>query len=173
LDEAIEAITISMQKDPSYLLVVIGDGPEKAALSKRAQELNIQNRVFWLGAIYNQAEMAPWFLSALAFIYPGAIGLSLLHAFAYGLPVITHCNAQYHNPEFAALKNRFNGLTFREGDVNDLAEKLLLLGDRPDFAKLLGANALKMIQQQYSLKNMVDRFVKAVSAASDIALHKT
>ena len=40
-----------------------------------------------LGSIYDEIELAPWFLTADAFVYPENIGLSILHAFGYGLPV--------------------------------------------------------------------------------------
>ena len=59
----------------------------------------------WLGALYEQEVMAPWFLSAKVFVYPGYIGLSIMHAMGYGLPVITHDNMDNQSPEVAALRN--------------------------------------------------------------------
>jgi glycosyltransferase involved in cell wall biosynthesis len=169
LNVAFEALASLLQQDRSYRLVIIGDGPEKHALQTRVNALDVNDAVYWRGQIYDQAELAPWFLSALAFVYPGAIGLSLLHAFAYGLPVITHSSVEFQAPEFAALKNGVNGLTFSHGDATDLARVIHLLGENPEYAQEFGANALETIHNDYSLAGMVERFVQAVSCASAIA----
>ena len=63
--------------------------PELPALQSIAEELDVEQYVRWLGSIYDEAQLAPWFLTADAFVYPGAIGLSVLHAMGYGLPVVT------------------------------------------------------------------------------------
>ena len=41
---------------------------------------------------------------------PGAVGLSLIHAMAYGLPCLVHSNRLQHMPEIAD-QNRYNRLT--------------------------------------------------------------
>lgn len=173
LNVAIEALSILQKKRRRYYLVVIGDGPQKERLMRHTEELGISKAVYWLGSIYNQAELAPWFLSAVALVYPGAIGLSIFHSFAYGLPVITHGSLRDQPPEFFALENQSNGLLFKKGDAQDLALKIEELGNNPKKRLEMGANALSTIKNEYSFSGMVDRFVKAVSAASDIALHKT
>jgi glycosyltransferase involved in cell wall biosynthesis len=172
LNIALEALSILKKKKQRYFLVVIGDGPEKFRLMRYAEKLGISNDVYWLGSIYNQVELAPWFLNAVALVYPGAIGLSIFHAFAYGLPVITHGSSLHQLPEFFALRNDFNGLLFKKGDPKDLTLKIEVLGNNAEKRKEMGVNALNTIKNEYSFTGMVDRFVKAVSTASHIAQHK-
>lgn len=163
---AFEAMSILLKKDPSYRLIIIGDGPDKDNLICRAKEMNVNDFIFWCGPIYDQKKLAPWFLNSLVFLYPGGIGLSLLHAFAYGLPVITHNEATYHPPEFAALRNNYNGLLFKKGRALDLAYKIDELVNDPSKCKQMGVNALTTIKNDYSLDNMVNRFIQAVASAS-------
>jgi glycosyltransferase involved in cell wall biosynthesis len=169
---ALEALAILRRKDAAYRLIIIGDGPGRRSLVALAKKLNIHNAVYWLGAIYDQMEVAPWFLSASAFIYPGSIGLSLLHAFAFGLPVITHDTTELHMPEFAALNNGVNGLLFRYDDALDLASQIGILAN--DNGKLIRmkANALETVRSKFSFNGMVERFVKAVTTAALIAGNK-
>lgn len=169
LSVALEALLILLKKSPSYCLAIIGDGPEKDALVFRANELNVNDAVHWCGAIYEQAELAPWFLSASVFVYPGSIGLSLLHSFSYSLPVVTHSSAEWHNPEIAALRSGHNGFLFKRGDAVDLACKIDALASDPMKCQQMGANALATIKEDYSFENMVDRFLQAVSVASAMA----
>jgi len=166
LGDALDAMATLVREDPGCRLIVIGDGPEKGALQARSRELCLERNVEWVGALYGQYELAPWFLSALAFVYPGSIGLSLLHAFAYGLPVVTHDLGHRHNPEFAALESGVNGMVFRYGDVSSLAQAMRALGREPAKARELGAQALKTIREDFPMTNMVERFVQAALFAS-------
>ncbi|HEV7716538.1 MAG TPA: glycosyltransferase family 4 protein, partial [Steroidobacteraceae bacterium] len=116
----------------SYLLAVVGDGPDGRALRDLATRLGVSDHVLWLGSLYDEDELAPWFLSARCFVYPGPVGLSLIQAQAYGLPVITHDNPREHNPEIAALEEGVTGMTVPRGDVRALAECVATIcGDDP------------------------------------------
>jgi len=163
---AIDALSTLLRKDPSYRLIIIGDGEEKQKVMSKAMAAGVCEAVYWCGALYNQTDVAPWFLSALAFVYPGDIGLSLMHAFAYNLPVVTHDFAQNQNPECAALRPGRNGLLFKHGDAVDLGRKIQILADDPIARHHMSANALNTVRNEYSFANMADRFVKAVLYAS-------
>ena len=51
-------------------------------------------------------------------------GVTILHAFGYGLPVVTSDDAQSHGPEIEALVDGVNGLLYADGDVSAFASKL-------------------------------------------------
>jgi glycosyltransferase involved in cell wall biosynthesis len=165
LDVLIAAMSKDVLKRMNVRLVIIGDGEMRREYEDMATRLGVISRVEWLGIIHDQNAIAPWFLSARAFVYPGAIGLSLLHAFSYGLPVITHGNADHQMPEFEALIPNENGLVFNEGEPNDLASKIAyLLSSDVLFTRLsIGA---KKAAQNYSMPRMIDRFKEAVVACS-------
>ena len=67
-----------------------------------------------------------------AFLYPGYIGLSLVHALWYGLSVITHDNLLRHAPEFTVLKDKFNSINIKENNHDDLADKLFEFSIKKD-----------------------------------------
>lgn len=172
LDIALQAIQKLSQNGVGATLAIVGDGPIRSRLESMARELGVAGKVRWLGAIYDERVLAPWFLSASALIHPGPIGLSLLHALNYGLPVTTHGNKASHGPEIAALEDGINGLLFREADAEDLASKIaLILSDRYLRDRLSHA-ALDTVHRRYSMGHMVEGFMGAVGYASAQALRR-
>lgn len=162
---AIKALDyLSDDKTNNYILVIIGDGNEREMLVKRVKQLNLEDKVLFLGAIYDEKELAPWFMSADCFVYPGAIGLSLLHAFSYGLPVVTHNIRTKHGPEIAALKDNINGSTFIYNDNIDLANQIKKVLKNIEFYK---NNAFQTIQSDYSFHNMIVRVKNCILYAAN------
>ena len=151
-------------------LVVIGTGDEEARLRAHCSRLRLDEHVIWHGAEHDEMRLAPWFLSAQLFVYPGAIGLSLLHAFNYGLPVITHDQLRQHNPEIAALQPGINGDIFSQGNAPHLAARIDQLLSQPDALQRMREQALQTIEQRFSTELMVDRFISAVEAAHRLSL---
>jgi glycosyltransferase involved in cell wall biosynthesis len=140
---------------PRTRLVIIGEGPDRERLQGLVADLEVQPSVLFLGKVYGQQALAPWFLSASVFCYPCNIGLSILHAFGYGLPVVTSDDLAAHNPEVEALRDQKNGLLYRDQDVFDLAEKLERFFDGSRLRRKLGLEARKTALEAYPLAAMV------------------
>ena len=164
-DLFLEALPELVKTVPGLLWCVIGAGSEEARLKARANDLNLHDVVRWVGPVYGETELAPWFLSACCLVHPGAIGLSLLHAFGYGLPVVTHDNLGGHMPEIHALADKVNGLLFREGDTGDLAEKVRVLVSDQRYRRSLGVEAKRAAQGRFNTRIMADRFVEIAGDA--------
>ena len=145
---------------------MIGEGGERPKLQKLALDLGIADHIRWLGALYDQNLMAPWFLSAQTFVYPGYIGLSIIHAMGYGLPVITHGNMTNQSPEIAALRDGHNGVLFEENSSEDLSRKMLFIASNNNLRQGLSRQATITATQEFTLKEMVRRFNEAVHAAA-------
>ncbi|MGH8605676.1 MAG: glycosyltransferase, partial [Gammaproteobacteria bacterium] len=146
------------QRDSEVKLVIVGDGREKAYLETLARELGEGNSVIFTGAIYDEQQLAPWMLSACLFCYPANMGLSLMHAFGYGLPVVTSNNVAQHNPEIEAFVHGVNGLFYAQGDVNDMSDKWLRIMNEETLRRNLSARALYQVEHQYTLDKMVQGF---------------
>jgi len=166
VDLLLEAAAKLQSRLPNLVVNLIGRGPEDASLRAQARSLGIASKVRFLGAIYNEEELAPWFLSANAFVYPSNIGLSLLHAFGYGVPVITSADANMHNPEFEALRPNVNGLVYSHGDVDRLADAIALTCQDATLRKTMGTNATRTATQEFTLKAMVDGMEAAIRYAA-------
>ena len=169
-DRGLDAIARLRQKYPDVVWCVIGDGPEREQLHARAKALDLQDNVRWLGAIFDEEKLAPWFLSSRVQLHPSGIGLSLFHAFGYGLPVITHDDPDHQMPEFDALQDMENGLLYRYGDKESLADALERLLDDPELARNLGAQAQKCCREVHNVDVMAARFKEIITAAAESRL---
>lgn len=160
---------------PRLKVVFIGQGPDESNLRALAGAQGLSEHVHFTGALYDEMKLAPWFLSSSVFCFPTNIGLSLLHAFGYGLPVITSGLLTNHGPEIEALRDEQNGLLYEEGNVESLVGALRRLIEDPSLARRLGQEAHRTATEQYSIHRMVDgmeaaiRYCAAKAPAPDIA----
>ena len=123
-DLVIKALTVVISKIPGIHWILIGEGEEEAELKRMVTEFNLNNYVTFAGSIFDEKRLAPYFMSSKLFVHPSAVGLGLLHAFGYGLPVVIHGESEYHGPEYAAFINYETGINFLKDDHLDLAEKI-------------------------------------------------
>lgn len=145
-------------------LVIIGRGPEQPRLEALAQQLGIAHAVRFTGALYDEDQLAPWFLSASAFAYPRAIGLSILHAFGYGVPVVTSDDMPAHNPEIEALRPGENGLLYRHGDPAEFAAAIERIFSNPSELERMSDAARATVSgpEGFTIDRMVAGFMSAI-----------
>ena len=163
VDLLIQAAALLAPTHPHMCLHLVGKGqPEQARLEKIAADLGVSDRVRFLGAIYDEDQLAPWFLTAKAFCYPANIGLSIHHAMGYGLPVVTDNNADTQNPEFEALAHGVNGLVYPPGDVDALASALKSTLDDEPRRQALASQARQTTDERYNLQAMTAGYLEAL-----------
>lgn len=167
LDVLLKAIALLMTKRKDISCIMIGDGEMAGVWKSLSKKLGLDEVVIWTGELRGQDKLAPWFLSADLFVYPGRIGLSLVHALSYGLPVLLNDNLVNHGPEYVVFKPGQNGLSYHENDEVDLAEKIDFALNKSDL-KMYGENGRRTVFAQYSMSRMVDRFSEAIEAASQM-----
>lgn len=165
-------------KRPGARLVIVGDGPTRPDLERLAAELGVANRVIFAGSIYDERRLAAWMLSATLMCYPFSAGLSLLHAFGYGLPVTTGDREGAHNPEIEALRDGESGLVYRVARTpqaeDDPASIEAMVGawarlmDDPGLRARLAARAEHLATNVYTIENMTRGFLEALSAADGV-----
>lgn len=165
-DLLIEAAAKLRDRFPGIIVAIIGKGPDHDRLVAAAEKFNIADRVRFLGAIYGEEQLAPWFLCSKAFCYPRNIGLSILHAMGYGLPVVTCDHIPSHNPEIDALKDGINGLFYRDGDIDHLAEQLARLFSDDAYQKKLSEAALRTATEEFTIERMADGMENALRYAA-------
>lgn len=141
------------------ILHVVGDGPDRSALQDWTQQHGLGERVIWHGATVNEDEIA-WIANRSAvFCYPGGVGLSLVHAMAYGLPSVVHDDRSTHMPEIAAFDEGITGASFAKGDSRSLAQALAQLLADPEARTLMSQEALRRADTMYNTDSMADRLV--------------
>ena len=174
VDLLLGAADLLRRDRPGLRVVVVGKGEDGPRLRAMVDRLGLKGVVSMPGPIYGEGAIAPYFLSATAYCYPANIGLSILHAFGYGVPVVTSGDRASQNPEIEALRDGENGLTYAPGpndgaSVDALAAALArLLDDRP-LRDRLAAQAHRTATERFTIGNMVDGFEAATRAAAAVA----
>lgn len=165
LQLVLEALTHASCSDMG--LEVIGDGPLLPILKARAVELGVASRVRWHGEVVNEKDIARVANQCKVFVYPGSVGLSLIHALAYGLPSIVHNERWHHMPEVSAHSPGENGCVFEQGDAGSLAACLKeTLSDNANLQKM-STEAIRLIDASFNVEDMTRRFLYALSLVSD------
>ncbi|MBX3380675.1 MAG: glycosyltransferase family 4 protein [Phycisphaeraceae bacterium] len=173
LELLFEALPTIAQSHHGTQLLIVGGGEDEQRLREIASKLNLLNpansqsaRVRFLGPVYEEKNLAPWFLSSDLMVFPSHMGLSVLHAMGYGVPVITCNDASKHGPEYDVIKPGINGDVYQDGSVPDLAAKVIaLLNDRAKL-RAMSAEALLTATRDYSIEKMIDGFEAAIRFAN-------
>jgi glycosyltransferase involved in cell wall biosynthesis len=168
VDLLIAATALLTPEFPTLKTVVIGNGAaEKSRLEQLAKSLNIEQYVRFCEGIYEERKIAPWFLTATVFCYPENVGLSLLHSFAYSVPVVTSDNRRIQNPEVAALQPGVNGDVYKHQDVSSLAMRLREILTDDAKQKSMSTAARETIATRFTLPNMVEGLSRAIRFAAN------
>lgn len=166
VDLLLEAAVGLRERIPNVRIVIIGNGDtERQSLQQRAVELGVDDVMIFERGLYNEEELAPWFLSADVFCYPENIGLSILHALWYGTPVVTSDRRECHNPEIVYHEPGRNGECYRHGDVASLTETLAGLLESPDRLEAMSPGARQSVEGRVTVDRMVDGFEEAIRRA--------
>lgn len=144
---------IISRNKPNFKLVLVGDGPERQALTRLARELELEQTVIFTGFTPDVAEVISIFdIFVLSSLHEG-ISISLLEALGLGVPaVVTDVGG---NPE--VVGDGKTGLLVPPRDENELARAcLMLLADKTKREKM-GDRGRVLIKQEFSNKQMAER----------------
>ena len=144
---------------PGVRLTVIGAGAEERdRLSALADEQGLTERIDWLGAIYEEREIARHMSRADLFVYPCNVGLSLIHAFNYGVPAVVCAPLSEHNPEVDVLRDGVNGRVAAERTPQSVAAAVRALLASPDELAEAGRQARLSVRHVHNLAAMSRAF---------------
>jgi glycosyltransferase involved in cell wall biosynthesis len=135
---------------PPILVVVIGDGPERAALDERAAALGISDHVRFLG---RRDDARRWLAGMDVYVNSSVsegISLTILEAMAAGLPVVA--TRVGGTPE---IVDETSGVLVPARDVPAIAGALAELGADAARRRALGAAARARVESAFTLDRMV------------------
>ncbi len=158
----IELLLLALAKVENLSLDIVG-GSCSLELQHLINDKGLQSRIAFYGEVTDEEEIATIANQCLFFVYPGAVGLSLIHAFNYGLPVLVHDQRRKHMPEIAAFKPGLHGETFIRQNHDSLAGAIARMAN--DFEKLdsYSRNALRVSETDYNTNVMAARFATAIN----------
>lgn len=125
LELLLEAVAKMKSVGQNFNVVLIGNGEGKSTLEKLANTLNIEDRVWFYGACYDERTNAELLYNADMSVVPGDIGLTGIHSLTFGLPTLTHNRFIYQGPEFEAIIPGVTGDFFEYKNMDSMIDKIL------------------------------------------------
>lgn len=141
-------------------LLLIGDGPDRAALEAEARRLRVDDRVVFLGLLPHYLDIVPYYLAADAFWFPSnarseAFGLVQVEAMACGCPVINAAIPQ-SGVAWVSLHEE-TGLTVPIDDPLALAMAARRLLEEPGLRDRLSSAARRRAVAEFDHRVMAER----------------
>jgi len=144
------------QLGPHPRLVIIGDGPERAALESLAKET--YPRAEFIGAKHG-VELKPYFTAADLFVLPGTGGLAVQEAMSYGLPVIV---AQGDGTQDDLVRKK-NGWQVPPDDFDALVSTMKDALSDVACLRGMGKESYRIVAEEINIEKMVETFVTALN----------
>ena len=151
----IHAFAQLRRDEPRSLLVCAGDGPLAERLRSEAARAGVGEHVRWLGAVEKMDE----FYAALDVCVLNStregLPLCLLEAMSFGIPVVATDVGGV-----GELLADGGGMLVPSQKPMVLAGALRSLATQPELAKEIGRSGKSIIDERYSIDQMVDRYVE-------------
>ena len=138
LSTVMEAAAVVHAALPEARFLILGEGNERAGLTKQIEQLQLEGVVRLEGA---QQDVRPWLRAAdvgLLTSESESSSNAVVEYMAMGLPTVLS--------DIPANRELVEGLFFAVGDARQLAEKLLWLWERPGLRQAMSARNLKAVQ---------------------------
>jgi glycosyltransferase involved in cell wall biosynthesis len=159
--DLVNAVPRVVERVPQALVLVAGEGEERALLEKRIAELKVGHAIRLIGYVRDMSQLLG---AADVFVLPsvGIPGkqqegtpLSIQEAGATGLPVVT--TRVSGNAEI--IRDGFNGRIVEDQNPGQLADAIVdVLEDRE--RRKMGENAQRVVRERYSLEHVVAAYTE-------------
>lgn len=156
--DLLEAFSINAVDFPNAELHVFGDDTPEFAhhLKRRAQELNLGERIVWHGFVGDRRLIYPLLDACIVpSRTPDPLPTVAIEAAFFGLPLIASRIGGL--PEI--IENGVTGFLFEAGDVSDLSSNLKQLMADSDLRRRMGWAAREKALKRFSRKRFVADFV--------------
>jgi glycosyltransferase involved in cell wall biosynthesis len=137
--------------------VLVGDGPKRTELEQLRRDLELDDTVVFYGWLRDAAALA---LPSLdIYFQPSlweAMSISILEAMAAGKAIVATDVGE--TPR--VIEDRAEGLLFRPGDVNGMADAILALAADQGSRRRLGDAASKKVAERFTVDHMTRAYEK-------------
>ncbi len=151
LDVAINGFSKISYSFPQAIFVIIGDGEEKGNLKKLAENLGVEEKVFFLGDI----PEANKYLSALDIFSlisrTEALPYVILEAGIAGLPVVA--TEVGGIPEI--IENKKNGILIPKENIERFADALTFIMRDENIRNLIAKNLKETVSEKFNMEKML------------------
>jgi glycosyltransferase involved in cell wall biosynthesis len=151
-DDVLLAFRSLLARGVEARLCMVGDGPDRADVERRAHELGVMRETLFLGY---QEDVAPYFAAFDAFVLPSAnegTPVTTIEALAAGRPVVATSVGGVPD----VVRDGEDGFLVPAGDVNALAGRLAELAHDPGLRERMGAAGRERVLPRYAVERLVD-----------------
>lgn len=150
----LEAFSHVLARHPGCWLLIVGDGPDRGLLERKATELNIKERVKFTGFIDAPADyLATMDLFLLSSNTEGT-SMTLLEAMSLGIPsVVTNVGG---NPE--VVSDCQTGLVCNKDSAPDFAKAINAIYESGKLSQSLSRESYLVFEKKFSVNKMIDTY---------------
>jgi len=164
IDMILVAMVILNQRGIKCNLIIVGENTNELDFNKQITDAILESNIWNFGPCYDEEVIGELIYNANVCVSPGNVGLTAIHCFTYGTPVITNNNFETQGPEFEVIEPGINGDFFEEDNVWDLSDKiskwLSLDSAKRELARL---SAYKIIDEKYNPHYQIEVLKKVLN----------
>ena len=170
VDVLAQAFAMAVKKQPQLRLLLLGGGSTGPAIKNILEQNGAAEKTIFAGRI-PQTELPSYYHKAHLYISPSHVdgsSVSLMEALACGLPVLVS-DIPGNVPW---VDEGVNGWTFADGDVQALADKIVLIAKNrellPKMGKEARKTALARANWKINFQALLDTYKKTLEAANKV-----
>lgn len=157
----IEAFRRARTERSDLDLTIVGDGPLRQEIERRIAEARLGDAVTLTGHV-SLPEVADILADSHIYAQPSVtapdgdregVPATIMEAMARGLPVV----ATRHSGIPELVRDGVSGYLVDENDLDDLAERLLALADRPAMWEAMGQAGRERVERLHDLRDQTER----------------
>ncbi|MCH7972660.1 MAG: glycosyltransferase family 4 protein [Bacteroidetes bacterium] len=142
------------KKSDDYILFLAGKGSNEKKIRNLVEELNIKNKVFFLGYVEDSYSILSFIDILLVPSKNEAFGRVILEGMVSGTPVIATKIGGI--PE--VIQDGFNGILVEYGDTKAFIDAILNLTNNELLIESITKNARSLVQEKFS----IERYIKEI-----------
>lgn len=150
----LEAARFVREVLPDVRFLVVGEGELRMALVRRAQRLELSDRVLFTG---RRDDIARILAATDVYVKPGVvegfIGITVLEAMALGRPVVAFETEDVK----LAIEHGRTGLIVKRGDPKALAAGIVAVLTDADLARRLGEAGRALVRERFDFARLAER----------------
>ena len=125
IDLILVSMIILKQRGIHCNLIIVGENVDELSFTRQIADAGLESNTWIYGPCYQEELLSELIYNADVCVSPGNVGLTAMHSFVYGTPVITHNNFEKQMPEFEVIEPGITGDFFEEDNVWDLTDKII------------------------------------------------
>lgn len=141
---------------PNPLLVIVGDGPDRATFEAEAQRFGVAEHVLFLGKRKDVANLYSLFDIFVLPSYTEGLPLTVLEAASCALPIVA--TRVGGNPEI--IKDGHTGLLVAPRKAEPLAAAVVQLWRHYEWARAMGRAAREHVVQKFSIDRTAEEYLQ-------------